>query len=330
MDSSLDELLSHSKYSEYQVLYTLDVKKRAKVWYDGTLRLFKINRKLILYNESKIVVYEDFMKKYEPYKEGKVLKFETVWITIDSLIGVYERNVLGQFYKFNAHDINAVAHLIATPTKKNTNIKSKSISAKKRRVVGLSRIHGSFRSPLLTRKKRKQVPVKNPLAISSNDSITTSEIAYASMSHESTGLHINRDYDTPALKELLTPPTSVSIHNTGTDIQTPLKMHDTHGDSPLCERMNMNQIDVYNSDSQENEELSELEGDDNEDKENKSQHNIQMRLFRKLELGAKAEEDNNNNIATETWGNDGNRDKSRRILELSNKLITRSTIKDVH
>ncbi|VUG17057.1 DEBR0S1_32198g1_1 [Brettanomyces bruxellensis] len=328
----LENLLKHSEYAEYQVLYTSDVQKRTKIWNDGTLRLFKINKKLILYDDDKILVYEDFWNRYERFKDQRTLKFEAVWITIDSLLGVYERDISGQFHQMNAHDVNTVAHMIKKPNYSSLNqIPRTPVSHKhlgycrKRQTKGIrkhtQRIHpvglrdskGIFKSPLIgvhTQKSPFSMPLSPLYRPPKNN---TNQISKGVSPHERTkrpNLHVDRTFETPILKikQLLTPPLSnfskdeigSECDSTFSEIQTPLKNHDNgkmefpDNFKELC-RLGSEKVDVYDSDSQGNDELSEP--DEEKHHEAKKTHS-QSNIFKRLELGEK----NADQIVTETWG----------------------------
>ncbi|QPG75759.1 hypothetical protein FOA43_003119 [Brettanomyces nanus] len=282
-DFTLNEQLKHSEYSEYRILYTFDIYKKAKVWQDGTLRLFKINKKLIVYDDSKVLVYEDFWKLYETFHERQVIKFDDVWITVDATLGVYERDVLGQFLRVNSscNDVTLNAKRIVQPVKK-LNKKQNSLlpltpAKRKRRVVGLRHSRGDFKSPLL--KKTPKTPARKTL-------------------------HIDRSYETPQIS-MLTPPIS-SYSYRRLDLQTPLKKH------LPSQQLDLLQVDVYDSDSQENDDLSDF-GEDT----NATPKNAQKKLFDKLELG-----NSGNEIATETWGHkEDSSDRAKAVLDLSKRLL---------
>ncbi|KAH3667173.1 hypothetical protein OGAPHI_002822 [Ogataea philodendri] len=102
--------LEHSEYSEYQILYTNETTKKHKVWHDGTMRLFKLNKKLIVYDEDRIEVYSDFLNSYPRYSVDDLVKFESIWVMIDGVLKVYERDVSKQMQNLNANDLNIRAH----------------------------------------------------------------------------------------------------------------------------------------------------------------------------------------------------------------------------
>lgn len=353
----LDVLLRHSKYAEYQVLYTFDVQKRTKIWNDGTLRLFKMNKKLILYDDDKVLVYEDFWRKYERFKDQKTLKFDVIWITIDSLLGIYERDISGQFHQKNAHDVNTVAHLISksggscpskiprTPVSNKhsghrieTQVKDLKRSNQKRHQIGLHDSKGKFKSPLIHSHSKRAIfqsprsPVPGSHRINNTSSVLKPKASHKSMKRPN--LHIDRTFETPVLdmKQLLTPPLSnfakdtmdSQCDSTFSEIQTPLKNYDTgRVEFPdcfkkLCE-FGSEKVDVYDSDSQgNNDELSEP---DEEKHDEPTKKHSQGSIFRRLELGEK----NAEQVVTETWGrrNKTSSQGTKKALVMSRRLLAK-------
>ncbi|KAG7809213.1 hypothetical protein KL921_003210 [Ogataea angusta] len=156
--------LEHSEYSEYQILYTNETAKKHKVWHDGTMRLFKLNKKLIVYDEDRMEIYSDFLSSYPRYRVDDLVKLESIWIMIDEVLGTYERNVAKQMQNLNANDLNIRAHQKAAPQPHSQ--PSSAPARKNKRVLGLVRTRPSSSLPTQLQKRKRvsqeSVGVKRP------------------------------------------------------------------------------------------------------------------------------------------------------------------------
>ncbi|KAG7692417.1 hypothetical protein KL951_005022 [Ogataea haglerorum] len=154
----------HSEYSEYQILYTNETAKKHKVWHDGTMRLFKLNKKLIVYDEDRMEIYSDFLSSYPRYRVDDLVKLESIWIMIDEVLGTYERNVVKQMQNLNANDLNIRAHQKSAP---QPHSQPSSFPARKnKRVLGLVRTRPSSSLPTQLQKRKRvsheTVGIKRP------------------------------------------------------------------------------------------------------------------------------------------------------------------------
>ncbi|KAG7888168.1 hypothetical protein KL905_005098 [Ogataea polymorpha] len=156
--------LEHSEYSEYQILYTNETAKKHKVWHDGTMRLFKLNKKLIVYDEDRMEIYSDFLSSYPRYRVDDLVKLESIWIMIDEVLGTYERNVVKQMQNLNANDLNIRAHQKSAPQPHS--LPTSAPTRKNKRVLGLVRTRPSSSLPTRlqkrTRVSHQTVGVKRP------------------------------------------------------------------------------------------------------------------------------------------------------------------------
>lgn len=310
----IGELLQHSEYSEYAVLYTLDTNKKQKVWHDGTMRLFKINRKLIVYDPSHLVVYEDFYRQYEQFAADQTLKFDDAWVSIDSFIGAFERNVLGQITG-TENTPTAVKRLEKPTSRKHK--PTVLAHQRRRRVIGLRRSR-DFKSPFKgspEASKTKTQPRKAPKIQSPSERVGRVEVGQSSSAKGSSAVaSITPNGSSTPCQPAITPCQPViTPGSTSPDesVMLPTPSRTSSRNLNLNKPVSAPQVDVYDSES--NDEVSDPE----DDEKHETQH-AQRRLFHRLESNG-----DENGVVTETWGHHSGTDHCPGVLHYSRDLLSR-------
>lgn len=137
-----------SEIQEYTIMYTLNVTQKLKKWNDGTLKFFKFNNKVQVFNDQSILVSQEFLKNDRNLQEdqwGNEVKMGGVLVMIDSMVSETKREISGLFDK--KKDNNAIISKETVVVRPKVNIRtplkspgiSKSPMTQGKRRVGLSK-----------------------------------------------------------------------------------------------------------------------------------------------------------------------------------------------
>src|SRR5436190_18352456 len=73
---------------EFQCLYSHDLRKKKKLWHDGSLRYHTFNKRVMLYDESKNYIGDSHWRDAEELQEGTQLKLDKgVLVDVGDRIG---------------------------------------------------------------------------------------------------------------------------------------------------------------------------------------------------------------------------------------------------
>lgn len=84
--------MNHSVVTEYIILYSFDLTKRLKKWHDGLLKVYHLNKKVVVFDEAERVICDEFLDTVENLQE---LTLSNVLVSVEEQKCIYERDVSG-------------------------------------------------------------------------------------------------------------------------------------------------------------------------------------------------------------------------------------------
>lgn len=134
-----------SEIQEYSIMFTYNITQKLKKWNDGTLKFYKFNNKVQVFNDQSILISQEFLKNDRNLQEeqwGSEVKMGGVLVMIDSMLSESKREISGLFEK-NKDQGKVIPKETVVVCRKNegirTPLKSLSPMTQGKRRVGLSK-----------------------------------------------------------------------------------------------------------------------------------------------------------------------------------------------
>jgi Protein of unknown function (DUF2439) len=144
---------------EFRCLYTHDLRKKKKIWHDGSLRFHTFNRRVMVYDDSKNYIGDSHWREKGEFNEGEELKLDKgVMVEVGERIGHTETDLVPVILEKRRPELASSPPRVPFPSHSYSSVHRPANNISQARPKSLAAVLGASQGPI----GRARLPARSP------------------------------------------------------------------------------------------------------------------------------------------------------------------------